>query len=76
MKELGLGKIATVLGKVLTWTGTSAGTGQKGIRLHREGGMRRKFDDAETIVRQCHAKGETDEFIVPRKAAWYNASGE
>ncbi len=77
MKELGLGKIATVSGRYYTmdrdkrWDRT-----KKAYDCIVKAECEESFDDAETIVRQCHAKGETDEFIVPRKAAWYNGVRE
>ncbi len=72
MKELGIGRIATISGRYYAmdrdknWNRTKAA-----YDCIAEGKAERSFDDPISCFKQCYSTGETDEFIVPRKAAWY-----
>lgn len=72
MKSLGLGKIATIEGRYYAmdrdkrWDRT-----KRAYDCIVEGNTDQTFDDPIHCFQQCYSNGETDEFIVPRKASWY-----
>lgn len=72
-KELGFGKIATVSGRFYTmdrdkrWDRT-----KKAYDCIISGVADGLFEDPVKLFEECYAKNETDEFIVPRKASFYN----
>jgi 2,3-bisphosphoglycerate-independent phosphoglycerate mutase len=71
-RELGLGEVATVSGRYYamdrnkTWERT-----KKAYDCLVKGETERVFDDSLDYVKSCHAKGETDEFIIPSRARGY-----
>ncbi len=73
LEELGFGKIATVSGRYYTmdrdkrWDRT-----RKAYDCIVLGESDERFEDAIAQVRACHKNKETDEFIAPRKAVWYD----
>ena len=73
MTVLGLGKIATVSGRYYAmdrdkkWDRTKAA-----YDCIVEGTSARSFTNPEQLIGSCYKAGETDEFIVPSKADWYN----
>lgn len=77
LDELGFGKIATISGRYYTmdrdkrWERT-----KKAYDCIVNAQADDSFEDALSKVRQCHSKDETDEFILPRKASWYNGINE
>ncbi|MGI5827698.1 MAG: 2,3-bisphosphoglycerate-independent phosphoglycerate mutase [Patescibacteria group bacterium] len=70
--EIGFGKIATVSGRYYAmdrdkrWQRT-----KKAYECIVNAQTERVFDEAKAYLEECHAKGETDEFITPGKAEWY-----
>jgi 2,3-bisphosphoglycerate-independent phosphoglycerate mutase len=70
--SLKIGKIATISGRYYSmdrdqrWERT-----KKAYDCIASGISEESFDDAAKCLTDCYSKGETDEFIVPRKASWY-----
>ncbi|MEM4662758.1 MAG: 2,3-bisphosphoglycerate-independent phosphoglycerate mutase, partial [Candidatus Diapherotrites archaeon] len=70
--KLNLGKIATISGRYFTmdrdkrWDRT-----KKSYDCIVLGNAEEEFEDVEKKVLECYSKGETDEFIKPRKAKGY-----
>jgi len=77
LDALGFGKIATVSGRYYAmdrdkrWERT-----KKAYDCIVSGIADDTFEDSLAKVKECHSMDETDEFIVPRKAAWYNGIKE
>jgi 2,3-bisphosphoglycerate-independent phosphoglycerate mutase len=73
MTELSFGRIATVSGRYYAmdrdkrWDRT-----QKAYDCIIKGVSDDIFDDAIASVRKSHKNGETDEFLLPKKASWYD----
>ena len=72
MKTLGLGKVATISGRYYAmdrderWDRT-----KKAYECIVEGKADRSFDNPISCFEQCYSREETDEFIIPAKASWY-----
>jgi len=72
LSEIGFGKIATLSGRYYTmdrdtrWERT-----KKAYDCIVSGISDETFEQTEEQIKKCHATGETDEFIVPRRASWY-----
>lgn len=72
MKELGFGKIASISGRYYAmdrderWERT-----RKAYDCIVDGKSDNTFDDPVLCFKQCYSNNETDEFIVPRRALWY-----
>jgi 2,3-bisphosphoglycerate-independent phosphoglycerate mutase len=70
--ELGIGAIGSVSGRYYAmdrdkkWDRTKAA-----YDCIARGESRLTFDDLVGCLEECYARGETDEFIVPRRASWY-----
>lgn len=77
IKELGVGKIATLSGRYYTmdrdkrWERT-----KKAYDCIVRGECPGEFDEIEKALQGCYAKNETDEFIVPKKASGYDGIKE
>jgi 2,3-bisphosphoglycerate-independent phosphoglycerate mutase len=77
LKKLSFGKIATVSGRYYTmdrdkrWERT-----KQAYECIVDGQCKESFKDAMRQIKMCHAAKETDEFIIPRKAEWYNGMDE
>lgn len=73
MKLLGFGRIATIEGRYYAmdrdnrWDRT-----KKAYDCIAQGIAEESFSDAAKCLSECYSRNETDEFIVPRKADWYN----
>ncbi|MCX6799067.1 MAG: 2,3-bisphosphoglycerate-independent phosphoglycerate mutase [Candidatus Diapherotrites archaeon] len=73
----GVGKIATLSGRYYTmdrdkrWERT-----KKAYDCIVNAQCEGQFEDVEKKIEECYAKNETDEFIVPLKAAWYKGIKE
>ncbi len=71
-KKFKAGKIATVSGRYFAmdrdkrWERT-----KKAYDCIVNAQAEQKFEKIENAVKECYAKGETDEFIAPKKATWY-----
>jgi 2,3-bisphosphoglycerate-independent phosphoglycerate mutase len=69
---LGFGKVATVSGRYYTmdrdkrWDRT-----KMAYDCIVKAECKNAFDEVVPAVKHCHEKGETDEFIVPQCARWY-----
>lgn len=72
INSFGIGKVATISGRYYTmdrdkkWKRT-----RKAYDCIVNGVADSAFDDPIRCFEECYKKNETDEFIVPRKAAWY-----
>jgi 2,3-bisphosphoglycerate-independent phosphoglycerate mutase len=72
MKSLGFGKIATISGRYYAmdrdkrWERT-----KKAYDCIVEGKADHSFNNPIRCFKQCYSSGETDEFIIPQKASWY-----
>ncbi len=72
IQEIGFGKIATISGRYYTmdrdkrWDRT-----KKAYDCLVKGICKETFDEPMKLLAHCHANDETDEFIIPRKASWY-----
>jgi 2,3-bisphosphoglycerate-independent phosphoglycerate mutase len=75
--EKGVGRIATIEGRYYAmdrdkrWDRTKAA-----YDCIVEAKSDFVFEDPVICMEQCYASGETDEFIKPRKAVWYNGFGK
>ncbi len=72
IKELELGKIATVSGRYYTMDRDNRWNRiKKAYTCIVDGISKDSFSNAIKKVQECHSNNETDEFIVPRKADFY-----
>ncbi len=71
-KSRGIGRIGSISGRYYAmdrdkkWDRTRAA-----YDCIARGDSKLTFDNPVQCIEECYAKGETDEFIVPRKASWY-----
>ena len=76
-KEIGFGKIVSISGRYYMmdrdkkWERT-----KKAYDCIVNAKCEEEFDDPLEQIKKCHAKNETDEFIIPRKAEGYNGIKE
>jgi 2,3-bisphosphoglycerate-independent phosphoglycerate mutase len=76
-EELGFGKIATISGRYFAmdrdkrWDRT-----EKAYRALVEGNTIETFEDPLVCFDTCYDRDETDEFIIPQKASWYDGMNE
>ncbi|MFH1054637.1 MAG: 2,3-bisphosphoglycerate-independent phosphoglycerate mutase [Candidatus Altiarchaeota archaeon] len=74
--ELGFGSIATFSGRYYAMDRDKRWERTRKAYDCIVKGECEEFQDAEAQIRQCHGKGETDEFIVPRRMRGYEGVKE
>ncbi len=73
MDKLGIGRVATISGRYYTldrdkkWERT-----RKAYDCIVDAVSDSTFNDPVRCFEECYAKSETDEFIIPQKASWYD----
>lgn len=73
IKKIGVGKIASISGRYYAmdrdkkWERTKIA-----YDCIHDGKTEMMFDDINKSIQESYSKGETDEFLKPRKASWYN----
>ncbi len=73
IKKMGVGKIASISGRYYAmdrdkkWERTKVA-----CDCIQDGKTEITFDDIDKSIQESYTKGETDEFLKPRKASWYN----
>ncbi len=76
MESVGLGKIATLSGRYYTMDRDKRWDRTKKAYDCIVLGKAESFEDAEKKLVECYGKKETDEFLTPRRAEWYQGVKE
>jgi 2,3-bisphosphoglycerate-independent phosphoglycerate mutase len=76
MESLGTGKVATLSGRYYTMDRDKRWDRTKKAYDCIVSGQAEEFEDPQKKLVECYGKKETDEFLTPRKAEWYQGINE